>query len=234
MRLQIEIMRQSNDESIFAWTAEPGKWHIHDTQIVKVQWANMLAPSPAAFRLSSWISNHNRLRRPPYAMTNRGLELKVPAVMLASQLPFRKYQSEVSLSFEWRLIRLDCCASNPSDSLPQGNSIHVLIARYLGAGVWFRLALPYHLAKVVSYASVERDFEPGADLCTIYVSRPRRYGSFDIRVAPATDFLAQNAGSVKIFGNDEVPSLRDLGFQRRWDKGEQWLSDDDEADISPY
>ena len=71
MRLQLEIIRKSDDESIFAWTdprkitQPPYKYH------------GMLAPWP------TWFANCEGIMtdvssRPPYSMTNKGLEFCIP------------------------------------------------------------------------------------------------------------------------------------------------------------
>ena len=67
MRLQLEIMRKSSDESLFAW------WDDLDS-------SGLLAKSPKAFIDSGRISNFDRdeYDKLPYCMTNRGLELHVP------------------------------------------------------------------------------------------------------------------------------------------------------------
>ena len=62
MRLQEEILKHSDDESIFAWTADYPQW-------------GMLAPSPEAFQ-DSWSIVNFKLapeQRMPYEMTNKGL-----------------------------------------------------------------------------------------------------------------------------------------------------------------
>ena len=64
MRLELEIIKYSNDESIFAWTS-------HDEE------SGMLASSPRAFVDSGDIRVYvppKGALRPPYAMTNRGLQ----------------------------------------------------------------------------------------------------------------------------------------------------------------
>ena len=67
-RLELEIMKQSDDESIFAWVA---KGHLSHT--------GMLAPWPDAFKYSGVIMrNETKVSRPPFAMTNKGLEMRIP------------------------------------------------------------------------------------------------------------------------------------------------------------
>ncbi len=64
-RLQIEIMRKMDDESLFAWTS--------DQEI-----SGMLASSPSFFAHSGNISRGWKYARRPYSMTNKGLEFPVP------------------------------------------------------------------------------------------------------------------------------------------------------------
>ena len=68
MRLQLEIIKQSDDEAIFAWTSS--------------MWSRsgMLASTPRYFADSENIVLHSSLkkRRSPYGMTNQGLEFHVP------------------------------------------------------------------------------------------------------------------------------------------------------------
>lgn len=70
LRLQLEILKISNDETLFAW---------EDPSLVK---GGLLAPSPRCFKSSSDI---RRLHPPlvprlPYAMTNNGLEFEAQLV----------------------------------------------------------------------------------------------------------------------------------------------------------
>ena len=68
-RLQEEIMKHSDDHSIFAW------------DISRTEQPGLLADSPSAF-VNCWnvIPTSSRRGRAPYAMTNRGLSLKLSAV----------------------------------------------------------------------------------------------------------------------------------------------------------
>jgi hypothetical protein len=65
LRLQLEIMRISNDESLFAWEDD------------SIESSGLLAPSPKSFRYATDIISANPplIERPPYLMTNRGLEI---------------------------------------------------------------------------------------------------------------------------------------------------------------
>ena len=67
-RLQIEIMKFSEDESLFAWTSEQGG-------------SGLLAAQPSYFMNSGDIVEETcdmSGSRPPYSMTNKGLEIALP------------------------------------------------------------------------------------------------------------------------------------------------------------
>ncbi|KAL8672093.1 MAG: hypothetical protein Q9168_003425 [Polycauliona sp. 1 TL-2023] len=65
-RLQVEIMAQSDDESLFAWSE-------------KGPVSGLLATSPACFTDSGNIfKSFTSISRPPFSVTNKGLEFSVP------------------------------------------------------------------------------------------------------------------------------------------------------------
>ena len=64
-RLQIEIMKKMDDESLFAWTSDQNM-------------SGMLAASPSSFAHSGDISRGWKGTRQPYSMTNKGLEFSIP------------------------------------------------------------------------------------------------------------------------------------------------------------
>jgi hypothetical protein len=68
IRLQLEILRTSDDESIFAWR-DPNNLS-----------SGLLAHSPDAFQLSNNITRFESLYddKPPYSMTNKGLRMELP------------------------------------------------------------------------------------------------------------------------------------------------------------
>jgi hypothetical protein len=70
-RLQLEKMRISNDESLFVWENE-----LVTSQSVT---SGLLAPSPISFRYSYDIISLAPpwVERPPYSMTNKGLEISL-------------------------------------------------------------------------------------------------------------------------------------------------------------
>ena len=70
MRLPLEIIRHSNDESVFAWTVPDDMRHSYID--------GMLAPWPTWFASCGDI-RENTSTRPTYSMTNKGLEFRIPA-----------------------------------------------------------------------------------------------------------------------------------------------------------
>ena len=70
LRLELEITKKSDDDSIFAWSPTS-----------RVKDSGLLALWPSSFADSADIepiSRHFSLERRPYSMTNKGLELTVP------------------------------------------------------------------------------------------------------------------------------------------------------------
>lgn len=67
LRLQYEFVKNSSDESVFAWT-DP-----------EMQWGGIFARSPSAFAGSGDIieASFEHLERTPYTMTNRGLAMEI-------------------------------------------------------------------------------------------------------------------------------------------------------------
>ena len=65
-RLQLQILQQSDDESIFAWTPKQG-----------LIATGLLASSPAEFADSFDVSIMEYVSRTPYAMTNKGLHISL-------------------------------------------------------------------------------------------------------------------------------------------------------------
>jgi hypothetical protein len=72
-RLQEEIIKVSNDHTIFCWT-----W----TDSVPRDWASMLAPSPEAFKNSrSFVQSRSITGNiSTYSMTNAGLSIRLPII----------------------------------------------------------------------------------------------------------------------------------------------------------
>jgi hypothetical protein len=75
-RLQLEIIKESDDQSIFAWCED--EWPISLE-------SGLLARSPAAFKDSGNIESVHRTRASPYAMTNQGLQITLPLVLISQE-----------------------------------------------------------------------------------------------------------------------------------------------------
>lgn len=74
LRLQEELLRRSNDHSIFAWSNIDQDWPSD----------GMLAPTPAYFGRSGKVVKIRKASDMRYALSNEGLEITVSATKLAS------------------------------------------------------------------------------------------------------------------------------------------------------
>ncbi|KDR81319.1 hypothetical protein GALMADRAFT_47817, partial [Galerina marginata CBS 339.88] len=76
IRLQLEIMKETSDETIFAWMPSNAK----------APTCGLLASSPADFRHSQKVTpcgdRDGRSARSPFSMTNNGLQIKLPLVKI--------------------------------------------------------------------------------------------------------------------------------------------------------
>ena len=103
MRLQLEIIKKSDDESVFAWKSDDLAW-------------GMLAPAPIAFKDSWNVVAYPNMNSLPYSMTNKGLEIHVPRDLQRSQIiegldPNENKPSRV------KFFPLSCAESGPFGSL---------------------------------------------------------------------------------------------------------------------
>ncbi|KAK9426700.1 putative Heterokaryon incompatibility domain-containing protein [Seiridium unicorne] len=89
-KLQEEIIKVSDDQSIFAWSS-------FDPQ--SSPWTGILAKSPEAFQDSGSIICDDGLVKHPYAMTNLGLRIRVPVIPNDKQ---KLYYIGLNCSFELR------------------------------------------------------------------------------------------------------------------------------------
>ncbi|KAI0881683.1 heterokaryon incompatibility protein-domain-containing protein [Annulohypoxylon maeteangense] len=89
VRLQEEIIKESNDQSIFAWC--PNGLGYQNSSFVDPIQCGLLAPSPLYFATSGSIvrcGNSNRVRcineddedESPYTITNRGIQISLPII----------------------------------------------------------------------------------------------------------------------------------------------------------
>ena len=92
LRLQLEIIKMSDDETIFAWT-QPKPLE----NFIVISNRGLLAPTPAAFKESEDIVQGNlKGVRPSYAMTSRGLRLERVSVL---------YSGKSSLLTVWNCVQ---------------------------------------------------------------------------------------------------------------------------------
>lgn len=73
IRLQEEVMRTSNDQSLFFWTWDP--------KTVPIGWASILAPAPHVFA-HSYAYEEPALAEDSYSMTNIGITLTMEVIPL--------------------------------------------------------------------------------------------------------------------------------------------------------
>ena len=79
IRLQQEIIKELDDESIFAWRDEP--------TMKSGSYSGMLATRPAAFAGSYNVDSlYGAHDRPPYSMTNKGLSITLPLNRIPSSI----------------------------------------------------------------------------------------------------------------------------------------------------
>ena len=119
-RLQTEILKDSDDESIFAW------WRERIT-LKESFGMGLLAPSPQAFKYSSEVQRYAFDRdAKPYTMTNKGLQI-APMLMdlhewadekhyiedLDGEIPLPKWQQK-----HLHAIALNCFLEKPPDDEP--------------------------------------------------------------------------------------------------------------------
>ena len=87
IRLQEEIMRQSDDHSIFAWTMQSKGSPDQEADGNSELKHGLLADSPAAFASTSSITSWNDIKdQTPYEMSNRGLSIDLHLTRLGDTL----------------------------------------------------------------------------------------------------------------------------------------------------
>ncbi|KAN0095590.1 hypothetical protein V8E51_016301 [Hyaloscypha variabilis] len=73
-RLQMEIINQSNDQSLFAWSHQPSD----GIQSANTRLTGPLATSPSQFMNAGNIFSYHTENEEPYSMTNKGLRIRLP------------------------------------------------------------------------------------------------------------------------------------------------------------
>ncbi|KAL8937673.1 MAG: hypothetical protein Q9216_004307 [Gyalolechia sp. 2 TL-2023] len=118
-RLQHEIMRRTDDDSIFAWA--------HTTSS---NYSGVLADWPDCFADSRYVNKCERFFRPPYSMTNRGLHF--PITWRSFDVPNTTSNRHSSVLE----IPLNCATCGP-----EGFKNLVIRLDNLGGEVWYRVGL---------------------------------------------------------------------------------------------
>ena len=140
-RLQLEIIKKSSDESIFAWV----------TPSMDL-FQGMLAPHPSNFSQSGEISHHHphlRKKRFPYQMTNQGLEFQVPCE--AAMDPGGGGGEEYSLRESRVSLALNCWHDGPD-----GEPLSVTVELERKFDAWWRT----HSDRLGLSASVKDSMSP--------------------------------------------------------------------------
>ena len=143
VRLQLEIIRKSDDESIFAWLQPLETWNPTVPVPVGLEVpVGLIALSPQRFADSGgvYIDQGMCQQRRPYAMTNKGLSFEYPTVRLKS-LP-------VLGLVQPRALALNCCKSS------RPVSIRLV---YRGQAVWGRVNVHKWLQEDEVMPSLDRD-----------------------------------------------------------------------------
>ena len=144
-RLQQEIMKISDDESLFAWTRPQAASLLHP-------YTAFLASEPSCFAEAvNVVRGPSESRRPPYWVTNQGLRFEIPEKTL-------KYL-EGDLTARDFILYLDCCLEG--DNRPLG-------IQMLGERVaWFRDPCKKLRIDTYTFECLRADLE---FTCVIYVS----------------------------------------------------------------
>ena len=123
VRLQLEIVRKSDDESVFAWVHTSTA----SSQVGQDLLPGLIALSPDDFAESGgiYLDFRRRQQRRPYAMTNKGLSFEYPVVPLDSKASeFGKIRKRM------RVLELNCYKHDLPVCIRLG---------YFGVGAWHRV-----------------------------------------------------------------------------------------------
>jgi hypothetical protein len=129
MRLQLEILKKDDDETIFAWTSK------------NQHWRGLLAPFPYAFENSHDVALISKLPgdRLPYAMTNKGLQFRLNM----SREDLEKAKGDKDRKGQILLTLVNC--RTPEDAQAPPQHIDILIQEsnrpvpYHGVDYWERV-----------------------------------------------------------------------------------------------
>jgi hypothetical protein len=136
LRLQEEIIKTSDDESIFAWCSPDPDY-------------GLLAPSVTAFRESGDIQTMTWGEteiRPPYSMTNHGLELYLPLTSFGTQWPPEEALLQLNCVRKGRRITLHLVRT--AGGWRRKDCSELFLSDPLGQNESTNLESPYHLIHV--------------------------------------------------------------------------------------
>lgn len=144
IRLQLEIIKKSNDESIFAWTSPA----LH---------SGMLASQPSYFAESGQIRTSLRVPRSPYVMTNQGLAFHVPVPKGKTWVPSAKNLLSTPLN---------CLYEGPKGL----DTVDILIGRF--GNSWQRYKCDELFLRELASVSMDYDYdERNNDNVVIYIDQ---------------------------------------------------------------
>ena len=153
LRLELEILRNSDDESIFAWTSKRSQY-------------GLLALWPDSFEGSAHILRHECFVRPPYSMTNKGLEFNVhehELPMVRLNCCKRSESSIVFIMIELEVIGVEWMASHFSNT---GTALSMRLLSLMIKGhqsrrsslIWQQGGIRFQSNSTNSLKTVSRDF----------------------------------------------------------------------------
>ncbi|KAF7185690.1 Vegetative incompatibility protein HET-E-1 [Pseudocercospora fuligena] len=122
IRLQLQITKQSDDESIFAWPEDP-----ENTE----EYPGVLAQHPRAFAGCGLVMPLQSRRHPAHAFTSRGMELYISSSWLSKASDTTRVSLE---SAPDQIVRLDCEVSDPEPA-----RLAIILRRSTNTGEWYRL-----------------------------------------------------------------------------------------------
>lgn len=139
-RLQLELLKVSDDETIFAWLPQ----RCDD----EAQPFGILAESPRDFMYSGHIEWRPSAHLTPYIYTNRGLQLERPYVSIRDKRK-REFWQEMMIDPTRAIVKLACRAIPPAspNGRPSSSSDREVLAVALREidGSWYRVKCTDHI-----------------------------------------------------------------------------------------
>lgn len=165
-RLQIEILRSSPDETIFAW--DPYFWFGHDDSKRLESSRCLLASSPEFFKSSGNILQQLKGHRTPYNVTNDGLELELSPIPdgtlpLMAQRPSQYWQS---VEHTHLYVPVHCTDGDTGDIY-----VMQLVLKQCGH---YEVLLPMGTMSQIHNTLQQADYKVGEIHLTIYLHLSRR------------------------------------------------------------